>query len=146
MDTCTDTQTSGQAYSPHPPLTPRPAGCWPMDRGHVAGRNASQCWALALADLVLVCLPENYQPGTAHKNKEGVLFSTLLVSQLALLSVPLSCWPQFFLLLAFLVSSGQQLITEFVLLPTPRSVTIVHCSLLPPFTVNICNRLTGTDT
>lgn len=87
--------------------TPHPAGCWPMDRGHVAGRNASQCWALALTDLVLVCLPENYQPGTAHKNREAVLFSTLLIVALALLSAPLGFWPLLPFVLAFLVSHGQ---------------------------------------
>lgn len=56
---------------------PPPSSYWPVGRGHVAGWNASQCWALALTDL-LVCLPENYQPGTADRNRqEGVLFSTL---------------------------------------------------------------------
>lgn len=61
--------------------TPHPAGRWPMDRGHVAGRNASRCWALAPTDLVPVCLPANYQPGTAHKNREGVLFSPFWLQQ-----------------------------------------------------------------
>lgn len=51
------------------PTTPHPAGRWPMDRGHVAGRNASRCWALAPTDLVPVCLPANYQPGTPHKKQ-----------------------------------------------------------------------------
>lgn len=77
--------------SPFPPLTYGPtntetlvqifrqsSSCWPVRRGHVAGRNASQWWTLALTDLLLVCLPENYQPGTADRNRdEGVLFSTL---------------------------------------------------------------------
>lgn len=109
-----------------PPPTPSCWGAgpwigdmWLGEMRHDAGLPLWQIW-------LLVCLPENYQPGTAHKNKGGVLFSTLLVSGLALLSVPLSCWPQFFLLLAFLVLSGQPLITEFVLLPTPSSVTVVH--------------------
>lgn len=88
------------------PTTPHPAGRWPMDRGHVAGRNASRCWALAPTDLVPVSLPANYQPGTPHKNREGVLFSTLLIAAIALLSAPLGFWPLLLFLLAFLVSYG----------------------------------------
>lgn len=86
--------------------TPHPAGRWPMDRGHVAGRNASRCWALALTDLVPVFLPANYQPGTTHENREGVLFSTLLIAAIALLSAPLGFWTLLPFLLVSLVSYG----------------------------------------
>lgn len=82
-----------------------PAGHWPMDRGHVAGRNASRCWALT-PDFVPVCLPANYQPGMTHKNREGVLFFTLLIAEIALLSAFLSFWPLLPFVLAFLISYG----------------------------------------
>lgn len=77
-----------------------------MDRGHVAGQNASRCWALNPTDPVPVCLLANYQPGTPHKNREGVLFSTLLIAAIALLSASLGFWPLLPFLLALLVSYG----------------------------------------
>lgn len=101
-----NTQICGQAYSPRS-QPPHPAGRWPIDRGHVAGRNASRYWALASTDLVPVCLPANYQPGMPHKNREGVLFSTLLIAAIALLSAPIGFWTLLLFLLAFLVSYGR---------------------------------------
>lgn len=74
---------------------------------------------LLSTDLVTVCLPANYQPGTIHKNREGVLFSTLLIAAIALLSAPLGLWPLLPFLLAFLVSydsSWLQRLYFFILL------------------------------
>lgn len=102
--TNTETQKLVDRLTALAPTTPHPAGHWPMDRGHVAGQNASRCWALAPTDLVPACLPANYQPGTTHKNREGVLFSSLLIAAIALLSAPLGFWPLLAFLLAFLMA------------------------------------------
>lgn len=104
QETVTHTN-SWTSLQPPPPPT-HPAGHWPMDRGHVAGQNASRCWALSPTDPVPVCLLANYQPGTPHKNREGVLFSTLLIAAIALLSASLGFWPLLPFLLALLVSYG----------------------------------------
>lgn len=68
----------GRGYRLHRQHPPHPAGLWPFDRGHVAGRNASRCWALALTDLVLVCLPGN----SSQKTEKEFCFSLLWLKRL----------------------------------------------------------------
>lgn len=72
MDTHKHWDTHGQIFRPHQQHhhrhlpDPWVEDMWPGEMRHAIG--------LALTDLLLACLPENYQLGTVHRNREGVCF------------------------------------------------------------------------
>lgn len=75
MDTHKHWDTHGQIFRPHQHHQqhhhrhlpdPWVEDMWPGEMRHAIG--------LALTDLLLACLPENYQLGTVHRNREGVCF------------------------------------------------------------------------